>query len=402
MDENMQKQKDNKFLKGALAGALVVFSIMFFLLLIVMRIYRVDDTNTVIDASTHAKLQEIDKLLQKHFLYDADITDDMLSEGLYRGYVDGLGDIYSAYYDAEENEVLKEDIQGVYSGIGAVLSQNIDTKIITVMHTYKNSPAKEAGLEEGDIIYKVDGEDVLGQTVEEAVSKIRGEEGIPVELTVYRGEEREEIDIIAIREQIEVETVIAEMKSDTIGYIRVTEFRQVTFEQYQEALEELYQEGMEALIVDLRNNPGGNLNTVGDMLGIMLPTDSAILTMKVSDGSEDTLFSTPKGDFDKPLVVLVNEFSASASEIYAGAIKDHQIGTIVGMNTFGKGVIQQVFPLRDGSSVKLTIAEYFTSNGNKIHEEGVEPDVEIKFERNEEGTDNQLEEAMKILEKDLR
>ena len=405
MDENMHKQKENKFLKGALVGALVVFIIMLpFLVFMTRKIVADDTTTNIVTTEEEKKLREINRLIQTRFLYEEDAKIEELREGLYRGYVSELGDPYSEYYDLEESTDVVEDIQGRYSGIGAVLSQDIETKIITMVHIYKDSPAEEAGLKDGDILYKVDGEDILGRTIEDVASNLRGEEGTQVEITVYRGDLPEEVSVTATRGQVEVETVISEMKSDKIGYIRITEFREVTFGQYKEALEALQQEGMEALIVDLRRNPGGGLGTVGDILGIMLPKNSAILTMKTADGSEETLRSEDKGSFEGELVVLVNEFSASASEIYAGAIQDHEMGTIVGTNTFGKGVIQQVFPLKDGSSVKLTIAEYFTANGNKIHGEGVEPDVEVKFERDEEdeNKDNQLEEAIKILENDIK
>ena len=403
MDENMHEQRDYKFLKGALVGALVVFVIMLAFLLFTMKDARTNDTN-VVSASEEKKLREINRLIQTKFLYEEDAQIEQLREGLYRGYVAELGDPYSEYYDVEESTDVVEDIQGRYSGIGAVLSQDVETKVITMVHIYKDSPAEEAGLEDGDILYKIDGEDILGRSIEDVASNLRGEEGTQVEITVYRGDVPEEVSVTATRGQVEVETVISEMKSDKIGYIRVTEFREVTFGQYEKALEELQREGMEALVVDLRRNPGGGLGTVGDILGIMLPENSAILTMKTADGSEETLFSEKKGSFEGELVVLVNEFSASASEIYAGAIQDHEMGTIVGMQTFGKGVIQQVFSLRDGSSIKLTIAEYFTANGNKIHGEGLEPDVEVKFERDEEdeNKDNQLEEAIKILENDMK
>jgi C-terminal peptidase (prc) len=411
MEENTKKKTEYKFLRGALAGALVVFLVMNNILPIVTRYFptvtryfSTEEADVIVGTKTNAKLQEIDSLIQNHFLYNEDIKEGVLTEGLYRGYIEALDDIYAAYYDVEESKALKQDIQGVYSGIGAVLSQDIETKIITIMHTYQDSPAEKAGLKGKDILYKVDGEDILGQSVEEVVAKIRGKEGEPVEITVYRGDDAEEVEVTAIRAQIEVETVIYEMKSDKIGYIRITEFRQTTVEQYQEALEELRQDGMQGLVVDLRNNPGGGLDVVEDILGIMLPKNSNILRVVDANGNESIRTSTDKGDFDEPLVVLVNRFSASASEIYAGAIQDYQIGKIVGETTFGKGVIQQVFPLNDGSTVKLTVAEYLTANGNQINEVGVEPDVEVKFEANkdDEDADNQLEEAMKILEKDMK
>ena len=399
MDENIQKLIKNKFLKGALLGALVMLSIMLIALAVLLRNPQANS----LDVATDKKLEEINELIMDNFLFQEDIEATSLLEGLYRGYVAELGDIYSEYYSPKEADEVTENIKGQYSGVGAVLSQDAETKIVTMIHIYKNSPAERAGLKDGDIVYKVEGEEIIGLTLEEVALRLRGPVDTDVEVTVYRGVPVEEVTVTATREQIDVETVIYEMKDDSVGYIRVTEFNQVTLDQYREALAELKDQGIKGLVVDLRNNPGGSLNVVTDMVSEMLPAKTGIFTMKDSKGNEEVVLSTGKESFDLPTVVLVNQFSASASEIYAGAMQDAKAAKIVGMNTFGKGIIQQIFELGDGSSVKLTIAEYFTPDGNKIHGIGVVPDVEVKFEadKTNEDADNQLEEALKIIKEDL-
>ena len=317
---------------------------------------------------------------------------------IYKGYINGLSDPYSVYYDKEETEQLLETTSGEYSGIGAVLSQNRDTGIITILQVYDDSPAQKAGIQDNDILYKVDGEEVTGIDLTEVVSGIKGEEGTEVKLTVLRGDAKDEVEVTAVRGKVEAQTVKYEMKEDQIGYIRVTEFDSVTYDQYKEAIEDLEGQGMKGLIVDLRNNPGGNLSTVCDMLDLMLP-EGLIVYTEDKDGNRSEETSDEEHQFKLPMTVLVNGNSASASEIYAGAIQDYSLGEIIGTQTYGKGVVQQIFDLKDGTCVKLTIAEYFTPKGRNINGKGITPDVEVEFEADEADpkADNQLEKALEVI-----
>ena len=257
----------------------------------------------------------------------------------------------------------------------------------------------KAGLQDNDILYKVEGKEVTGEDLTEVVSEIKGEKGTDVELTVLRGEDSEEITVAVTRDKIQAQTVEYKMLDDNIGYIAVSEFDVVTYDQYAEALEDLKEQGMNGLIVDLRNNPGGSLTTVCDMLDLMLP-EGLIVYTEDKDGNRSEMKSDEEHQFNQPLAVLVNGNSASASEIYSGAIQDYGIGKIVGTQTYGKGVVQQIFDLDDGTCVKLTIAEYFTPNGRNINGKGITPDVEVEYERddNNPDADNQLDCAIEVIQ----
>lgn len=371
------------FLQGALFGALIVLSGTG----IVSCGVRLSK-----DASSEEKVEALKKLIDEKYMGEVD--EDALKEGLYKGYVQGLDDPYSVYYDEEETKELYETTEGEYSGIGAVLSQDLKSGVITLVQIYEDSPADKAGLKDEDILTKVGTLDVTGMDLSEVVTYIKGEKGTEVELTVLRGEDADEVTVTAVRDTVEAQTVEYEMLEDQIGYLAVSEFDSVTYGQYEEALEALSNQGMEGLVVDLRNNPGGNLNTVCDMLDLVLP-EGTIVYMEDKEGKRQTYSSDDAHQLDVPMAVLVNGNSASASEIYAGAIQDHEAGTIVGTQTYGKGVVQQIFDLGDGTSVKLTIAEYFTPKGRSINGEGVTPDLEVEYEPDEKDpeADNQLEAA---------
>lgn len=371
------------FLQGALFGALIVLSGAG----IVSCGVRLSK-----DASSEEKVEALKKLIDEKYMGEVD--EDALKEGLYKGYVQGLDDPYSVYYDEEETKELYETTEGEYSGIGAVLSQDLKSGVITLVQIYEDSPADKAGLKDEDILTKVGTLDVTGMDLSEVVTYIKGEKGTEVELTVLRGEDADEVTVTAVRDTVEAQTVEYEMLEDQIGYLAVSEFDSVTYGQYEEALEALSDQGMEGLVVDLRNNPGGNLNTVCDMLDLVLP-EGTIVYMEDKEGKRQTYSSDDVHQLDVPMAVLVNGNSASASEIYAGAIQDHKAGTIVGTQTYGKGVVQQIFDLGDGTSVKLTIAEYFTPKGRSINGEGVTPDLEVEYEPDEKDpeADNQLEAA---------
>ena len=298
---------------------------------------------------------------------------------------------------------LYESTGGEYSGIGAVMSQNTETGVITLVQIYKDSPAEKAGLKENDILYKVEGKEVTGKDLSKVVSKVKGEKGTTVELTVLRGEDAKEVTVTATRDTVQAQTIEYKMMDDKIGYIRVSEFDTVTYDQYKEALDDLEKQGMTGLVVDLRNNPGGSLSTVCDMLDLMLPKGLIVYT-EDKNGKKTEMKSDEEHQFTKPLAVLVNGNSASASEIYSGAIQDYGIGKIVGTQTYGKGVVQQIFDLDDGTAVKLTIAEYFTPKGRSINGKGITPDVKVEYENNEENpdADNQLDKAVEEVKAQMK
>ncbi|MER2027447.1 MAG: S41 family peptidase, partial [Lachnospiraceae bacterium] len=326
----------------------------------------------------------------------SEITREDKENGIYKGLFESLEDVYSCYYTPEEYKMLAEQTQGVYYGIGAYVSQDVETGICAISGVIKNSPAEAAGLMEGDLIYKVDGEDMSGLDIDEVVSHIRGEEGTEVALTLVRN--GEEIEVKLKRGRVDTPTVESEMLDDGIGYLQITEFDDVTVNQFTENFEELKGQGMKGLIIDLRGNPGGSVTSVCAVAEQLLPK-GLIFYMEDKDGNK-TEYNCEGADFDLPMVVLVNEYSASAAEILSGAIKDSGIGKLVGKTTFGKGIVQDVIPLQDGSAIKLTVANYYTRGGNDIHLKGIEPDIEVELDTDaylDDGKDTQLDKAVEVL-----
>lgn len=392
----MKHQK--RFWQGALCGALAVL-LGLGLVSCAGRLPFLGGEEAV-SQETKEKLSGIQALIQKEYIGEVD--EDALQTGICQGYVGALGDPYSAYYDEEQTSALMETTQGEYGGIGVVLTQNLDTGVTTASSVYEDSPAMKAGMKDGDIIYQVEGRDVSGMDLEEISGNIKGEKGTTVEITVLRGEDREEVTLTITRDTIQAETVKTRMLEDEIGYLAISEFDSVTLEQYKEGLEELKAQGMEGLIVDLRGNPGGNLDTVCEILDLMLP-EGLIVYTEDKDGNRQEFTSDEAQEVQVPLAVLVDGNSASASEIYAGAIQDYGIGQIVGTKTYGKGVVQTIYDLKDGTSLKLTVAEYFTPNGRNIDGEGITPDVEVAYQRDENDpeADNQLDRAVEALQDEM-
>lgn len=356
----------------------------------------------VVGKETNNKLETIEDIIDKNFYFDDD--DAAKQDGIIRGYMESLDDPYSVYYTAEEYASFMEDSEGEYVGVGVQVSQNVDTKIITIVDVF-DGPAKEAGVQADDVITGVDGEDITGQDIDTVVDKIRGEEGTEVMITVYRSSDAKDHDFTMPRRKVENPTVEYKMLADNIGYVRISSFYEVTGDQFVHAVEDLESQGMEGMIVDLRDNGGGLLDIAVSMLDYMLPAGRIVYTEDKDGNVTSEYNSTDDEQFTKPLAILVNGYSASASEIFAGAIKDYGIGTLVGTTTYGKGIVQRMFPLKDGSAIKLTIAKYFTPNGNDIHKIGIVPDVEVELDvaayRESEGEqDNQLQAAIDtVLEK---
>lgn len=354
---------------------------------------------SIVNDETLEKLELIEDVIDECYFEEEDIDVENMIEGMYAGMVASLGDPYSVYYTAEEWKALMQDTEGIYYGIGAYISLDVTTGFGKISGVIENTPAQEAGLLENDIIYQIDGELAQGFDLSEIVSRIKGEEGTTVHLTLYREGEEDYLEVDVVRKQIESPTVKYEMLNDQIGYIQITEFDDVTVDQFAEALAVIKGSGAAGLILDLRSNPGGSLSAVVDIARQILPKGLIVYT---EDRSGEKVEYTCKGDNElkMPLVVLVNGNSASASEILAGAIKDYGIGTLVGTTTFGKGIVQRILPLTDGTALKLTVSAYYTPKGNNIHNIGIEPDIECEFDGNayyDEGIDNQLERAKEVI-----
>ena len=280
------------------------------------------------------------------------------------------------------------------------MSQGTDGTI-TVTNIYEDSPADKAGMQVDDILLEVDGRDIQGEDLNTVVSYVKGERGTEVTLTVLR--DGDEVDLAAVRDTIEVQTVEYRMLDGQLGYISVSEFDDVTYDQFKTALDDLEAQDMQGLIIDLRNNPGGNVDTVTDMLKLLLP-EGPIISIKDKNGNTEEMTCDGENEFTKPLAVLVNGYSASASEIFSGAVQDYGTGTIVGTTTYGKGVVQQLISLGDGTCLKVTIAEYYTPSGRSINGTGVTPDVEVEYEYDEKNpeADNQLDKAVEVLNEQLK
>ena len=351
---------------------------------------------TAVDAKTVDKLKLLEQYIDYYYYKSDEISKEDMQNGMYKGLVDSLGDVYSCYFTPKEYQSLQQQTTGVYFGIGAYVSKDVESGACVISGVIKDTPAEAAGLMEGDVIYSVEGKEMNGLELEEVVSYIKGDEGTKVHITIYRNGEPIEMELT--RARVTSPTVDSEMKENGIGYLQITEFDDVTTAQFEENFASLKQQGMKGLIIDLRSNPGGNVTTVCEIAEKLLP-EGLVFYMEDKNG-ERTEYPCKGADFDLPLVVLVNEYSASAAEILSGAIKDAGIGKLVGKKTFGKGIVQTVAPLDDGSAIKLTIANYYTRNGNDIHLKGIEPDVEVDMDADaylENKTDTQLEKAIEVL-----
>ncbi|MEY8516685.1 S41 family peptidase [Lachnospiraceae bacterium 29-84] len=364
---------------------------------------QAEEEQRVFDSSVEKKMSEIADLIDEYY-YEA-VDKDAMAEGVYAGMVSGLGDPYSNYFTAEEYASFHESTSGLYFGIGVVLNQDAKTKVITVRHVYPGTPAEEAGMKDGDILAQVKDLDISDMELAEVVTHIKGEEGSTVHLRLIREGEADYVEMDVERRQIEVPTVQYQMLEGDIGFIQISEFAESTPEQFEEAITEMQGNGMKSMIVDLRDNPGGVLQSVCTMLDDILPEGLVVYTEDKYGNRSD--YKSDKECMDIPMAVLINENSASASEIFAGAVKDYGYGTLIGTKSFGKGIVQTIIPLQDGSAVKVTMAKYFTPKGNYIHEVGIAPDIELEYKYLEESDetynpmhDNQVQKAIEVLQQE--
>ena len=390
----MNREEKRRFVTGVLVGALsaiLFFGILFAggILLLNREVQKeAEQTSGQTADGQHdwnkirRKLGRIQTYVDRYYIFGDRLDTQLQEEYIYKGYMAALGDVYTTYYTKEEWQEMEEQTSGAYVGIGVLVQQDKNTGLVTVMKVFAGSPALDAGMKAGDILAQV------------------GE----VDATTMDLDTGEYIDMTITRKTVAVETVEAKINGD-IGYVSVSEFDGVSAGQFKTAIDTLQERGMKKLIVDMRNNPGGDVNTVITMTDYLLDQDQVIFSMSGKQGKERVFKSEDNHKIDIPVVVLVNGNSASAAEIFTGALKDNNRATVVGTTTFGKGIVQSVFELDDGSALKITTERYYTPNGTDIHEHGIEPDVTVELEGGNdyalssmsEEEDNQLQKAMEIL-----
>lgn len=381
-----------------------------------------DEDDLGIDWSqVEMKSRRLKAIIENYFLFDKD--NERMEQYIYKGLVAGLDDPYSVYYTSEEFEDLMEDTTGEYCGIGALVSKSMATGVVSISKVFKGTPAEEAGLRSGDIFYEVDGIEVTSDMDLDILVKqhVKGEEGTTVHLTMFRPSVEDYVDFDVVRRPIEVPTVENRMLKEDVGYIVVSQFDEVTTQQFQQAIDDMEKQGMKGLIVDLRGNPGGVLDVAVDMLDYLLPDDltkyaqgkGSTLIVSTADKNEqgESFYCDDGHSVDFPIVILQDGNSASASEVFAGAMRDYDRAKLVGTTSFGKGIVQSLLPLGDGSAIKITTAHYYSPSGFDLHGVGLEPDVEIAFEypedlgEDEELTDemdNQLQKGIEVLEEMMK
>lgn len=404
-----RKKKSQGFASGMIIGAVSAFMAVILLILSVAAVciakgyihigvngdvYIQSDAVTDSDgigSEVEGKLNAIDSVLES--FYFGDVDDETAKDNIYKAYLSSYGDKYTMYYTADEYKALKESTNGKFYGIGAVCQLSGEGGVLLV-DVYDNGAGYQAGLRSGDRVVNVDGRDITGMELSSAVALIKGDKGTSVTLEVIRGTER--LTFSAVRDAVEAKTVSYTLLDNNIGYLSISQFEEVTTKQFKAAVEDLQSQGMKGLVIDIRNNPGGLLDTVVGMLKYMLP-DGLIVYTEDKQGNRKEYKGQDNDEFNLPLAVIVNGNSASASEIFAGAIQDYGKGTIIGTQTYGKGIVQTVKPLTDGSAIKFTIAKYFTPKGQDIHGKGVTPDMVVEYDTDAD-VDTQLDEAIKNVE----
>jgi len=356
--------------------------------------YQTPEETVTIPKSDYERLQKYEALdqiadyIDKYYYTETDF--DTLLEGAKRGMVEALDDPYSYYYNAEQFSDMWEDDEGEYAGIGIQISASYITELCTIIRAFEGSPAAQAGLRKGDVLVKVEDLDVTAYTLQEAVDIMRGTVGEPVHLTILRDKELLEFDIV--RAVVHVNRVSSMMLDDKVGYILLYEFAGDCAESFKTHLDALVAQGMKALVFDLRDNPGGWVDDAVSIAGNFL--DGDVVTYLEDRAGHQEFYYADKGKLDIPVVILLNEYSASSSEILSGAMQDYGLATIVGVQSFGKGVVQSVISLHPDEEVsdgmQITSAQYYTPNGHSLHKVGITPDVEVKVPEDQQNQIYQL------------
>ena len=367
-----RRKKRRGFWAGMLIG---VGATLFIVVILCMGVYgyryvqlqkmQENVSETMVDPNMQLKLRTIEQIIDFYY-YKDDVDKETLTDGIYRGMMDAIGDPYSTYYSVEELADLMEQTEGVYYGIGAYVALDTVSGLPKIASAIPGTPAEAADLRPDDIIYKVDGQEVYGMDLTAVTGLIKGEEGTTVNLTIIREGESDYLSIDVVRKKVETPSVEYEMFEDGMAYIQIIEFNDATVPQFADALATAKGSDMQGLIIDLRANPGGNLDAVVSIAQMLLP-EGLIVYTEDKYGNREEYKCDGKHEFAYPLVVLIDGNSASASEILAGSIQDYEIGTLVGTTTFGKGIVQQVITLGDQSAVKITVSSYYTPKGRNIH-----------------------------------
>jgi carboxyl-terminal processing protease len=396
-EERPRKFADSSFCKGFITGMCIMLACAF-ALNFGQKLHARYTGRTL---PVNDKIDEIKAVLEAHSINAYD--DSRLEESMYRGFVEGVGDPYTAYFDKKSLAAFLQSTEGSYAGIGLQVTLDPDDKITTVTYVYPGEPADMAGIKTGDKFVKVNGLDVTGASLDDVTGMTKGRAGTTVRITIYRAEGNETFEIDVVRKKINIPTVTGKMLEDDIAYIKLNAFDRVTTGQFDEAYTRLMQDGAKGLIIDLRNNPGGLLDVVTDITDTLIP-EGIIVYTEDKNGDREYIYSEP--DCIKiPLAVLVNENSASASEVMSGAIKDTGTGVLVGEKTFGKGIVQNLFMLDDGSALKVTVARYYTPGGICIQGDGIVPEYVVEMPAElaaqtdtlEPENDPQLQKAVEVV-----
>ncbi len=417
VDEDAVRETKRKlrqrFIAGILTGTLIATFVLMGLFIfarpsmglssgeaVLQNAQGISGDNELLNATTVNKIHSLEDVIDDYY-YQTDVDKLKEADGIYKGLMESLEDPYSVYYTEEELEDLLNDTAGIYYGIGAYVSIDEEMNMPRISGVIPGTPAERAELQTDDIISLVDGESTAGMELEDVVSKIKGPEGTTVTITLLRGSKREEVVVEVQRSAVEVPTVTTKFMGDNeeIGYLQISEFDEITTQQFIDGMAELRAKNIKGLILDLRSNPGGSLQAVCDIARQLLPKGNIVYTID-RDGNRDDYTCDGENEIDIPMVVLVNQYSASASEILSGALKDYGIAKLVGIKTYGKGIVQRIFDLKDGTAVKLTVSTYYTPNGTNIHGIGIEPDVEVEYDPDayaEDKTDTQLNKALEVM-----
>ena len=367
--------EEKRFWKGFIFGILSVVGLL--ALTIMIRRWSLPNSLTLRqEVEVLLKLNQMSSLIDSYYLEDVETSD--LLEGAYAGFANAVGDKYTKYYTEEEFDAYMQDATGTYAGIGVVVTWDEEKQMMEILIVNEGSAAEKGGMLAGDLVYSVDGEVVTNTSMEYVTAKVRGKEGTVVTIGVIREGSEDPIELAITRELLEENTVYSAMLENGVGYLAIYRFDEITKKQFKEALESLQEQEMKGMILDLRGNPGGRLNVVVDIADQILPEGIITYTLTKSGKRED-FTSEAETVLDIPMVVLIDENSASASEILAGAIKDYQAATLVGTQTFGKGIVQTAYSMTDGSGLKITMARYYTPDGNYIHGVGIAPDIVVEL-----------------------
>lgn len=358
------------------------------------------------DGIINKKVEYLKALLNQYYI--GEIDESAMQEGVYKGLIASVDDPYTVYYTQKEYEKIIESTKGSFQGIGVTVMANKADNTILIVSVIDNSPAYEAQLRPGDKIIKVNGEEVYGDKLDAAVSVMRGKQGTSVKVTIYRESTNETLDMNITRRTIEDVTVKSEMLDNNIGYLKLTGFEEVSFNQFKKAYDELNSAGQKGMILDLRFNGGGQLTTAQDIADLLVP-EGPIVYIEEKGKEKKVSKESDSNQIEVPLVVLVNGYSASASEVLTGAIKDYNVGKVVGTKTFGKGIVQTVLSIGDGSGVKITSAKYYTPSGVCIHDIGIEPDYVVELPEDlrtkltlTKEEDTQLQKAIEVISEQIK